>query len=912
MMKNFKAKRMVAAMMALLLCVLTPADAVLCGAASDAESAAEESAEANAENMTEEAAETDAEDTTADDEDTDAGIVAADEDGKTAVASADENETVDSGIATVDEDENTDSEIAITISDENEDADTDTGFLIESVEEVASLDADVVDGTAAVSDEEAASYSGTCGSSSDTSAVKWTLSDGMLTIMGSGDMADYSVSSSKYAPWYSYCTTITSVVIESGVTSIGDYAFMNCTALTSVSIPDTVTYIGGYSFGECTSLTSVVIPDSVTTIDVYAFVYCTSLSSVTLSSSLTTIAAMMFGSCTSLTSITIPDSVTTIEYDAFNYCTSLTSVFISAAVTSIDGLAFSDCYALSSFTVSEDNEYYSSEGGVLFDKAQTTLLLYPCGKTDTSYTIPSTVTTIEEYAFYYCKNLTSVTIPSSVITIGESAFEGCSGLTSVTIPSSITSMGTMVFCDCSGLTSVTFGSGMTEIPDYTFEYCTSLADIEIPDTVTSIGYMAFRGCTALTAVDTGSGVTLVDDYAFYKCTSLATVTIGKNVVSIGTLVFGGCSALEAFTVADGNMTYSAEDGVLLDADQTSLLLYPIGKSDTSYTIPSTVTTIGSYGFYGCTILTTITVPTSVTAVEDYAFSGCKKLTAVYYEGSQTDYDETYAVTVGAGNSYFSSVLYYALSACSYTITESGYTYDGTAIEPTITVTDGDTELTQDTDYTLSSSDNTDAGTASVTIDGAGSYYGSIGPLHYTISAADLSNATVTLSATSYTYDGTAKKPTVSTVIVNGITLKAGTDYTVSSYSNNTNAGTATVTIAGTGNYTGTVEETFTISTASVSGATVTLSATSYTYDGTAKMPTVTVEVDGKTLEKDYTVEYSDNTSAGTATVTITGIGNYTGTVKKTFTINAASVSGATITLSATSYTYDGTAKKPTV
>ncbi|MCC8049879.1 MAG: MBG domain-containing protein, partial [Clostridiales bacterium] len=108
----------------------------------------------------------------------------------------------------------------------------------------------------------------------------------------------------------------------------------------------------------------------------------------------------------------------------------------------------------------------------------------------------------------------------------------------------------------------------------------------------------------------------------------------------------------------------------------------------------------------------------------------------------------------------------------------------------------------------------------------------------------MSGATVTLSATSYTYDGTAKKPTA-TVKVNGTTLTSGTDYTVS-YSNNTNVGTATVTITGKGNYTGTATKTFTINAASVSGATITLSATSYIYDGTAKKPTATVKVNGTT------------------------------------------------------------------
>lgn len=189
-------------------------------------------------------------------------------------------------------------------------------------------------------------------------------------------------------------------------------------------------------------------------------------------------------------------------------------------------------------------------------------------------------------------------------------------------------------------------------------------------------------------------------------------------------------------------------------------------------------------------------------------------------------------------------------------------------------------------------------------------------LTLTDGTTSISGATVTLSSSSYTYSGTAKKPTV-TVKLNGTTLTKNTDYTVS-YSNNTNAGTATVTVTGTGNYTGTVTKTFTINAKSISSSTVTLSASTYTYSGSAKKPTPTVKItlngSTKTLTKgtDYTVSYSNNTDAGTATVTITGTGNYKGTKTKTFTINAKSIASGTATLSSSSYTYSGSAKKPTV
>jgi len=143
---------------------------------------------------------------------------------------------------------------------------------------------------------------------------------------------------------------------------------------------------------------------------------------------------------------------------------------------------------------------------------------------------------------------------------------------------------------------------------------------------------------------------------------------------------------------------------------------------------------------------------------------------------------------------------------------------------------------------------------------------------------------VTLSASSYVYDGTAKQPSV-TVKVGSKTLTKGTDYTAV-YSDNTAAGTAYVTIRGMGAYTGSVTKNFTISKKSISNLTMNLSQTSYTYDGTAKKPKVTVKDGSRTLVSgtDYSVSYSNNTNAGTASVTVTGKGNYTGTASLSFRI----------------------------
>ena len=257
------------------------------------------------------------------------------------------------------------------------------------------------------------------------------------------------------------------------------------------------------------------------------------------------------------------------------------------------------------------------------------------------------------------------------------------------------------------------------------------------------------------------------------------------------------------------------------------------------------------------------------------------------------------------------------STLTMTVSPTNYTYDGSAKKPTVTVKDGSKTLVSGTDYTVSYSNNTNVGTATATITCKGNYTGTKSA-NFTIGSAaatQISTCTITLGTTSYTYDGTAKQPAV-TVKNGSTTLAKGTDYAVS-YSNNTNAGTATVTITGAGKYTGTATKTFTISAKSANSLTMTVSPTNYTYDGSAKKPTVTVKDGSKTLVSgtDYTVSYSNNTNVGTATATITCKGNYTGTKSANFTIGSAAatqISTCTITLGTTSYTYDGTAKQPAV
>lgn len=277
---------------------------------------------------------------------------------------------------------------------------------------------------------------------------------------------------------------------------------------------DKITAIGDEAFEECSCLTSVSISDGVTRIGRNAFYYCSSLSSVS-----------------------IPNSVTTIEFGAF-YGSSLSSVNIPESVTYIGKSAFGGSSGLTTIAVGAGNQNYSSQDGVLFDKAKKELIEYPRGNKRASYEIPSSVTTIGPDAFYRCSELSSVSIPNSTTTIGNYAFARCSKLSSVSIPDSVTTIGDGAFYYCGSLTSVSIPNSVTSIGVYAFAGCSSLSSVSIPASVTYIRACAFYDCSSLDSINIPASVTTIAYCAFLNCSSLSSVTIPDSVTDIREGAFG--------------------------------------------------------------------------------------------------------------------------------------------------------------------------------------------------------------------------------------------------------------------------------------------------------------------------------------------------------------------------------------
>lgn len=310
----------------------------------------------------------------------------------------------------------------------------------------------------------------TTGNCGDNVTYSFDESTGVLTISGTGDMNQWPEDDS---PWCAD-TRIKTLIIDEGVTSIGDRAFQDCRNLSNVKLPNSLTLIYNDAFSNCTSLASVIIPDSVTSIGDDAFLGCISLKSIEISDNnknYSSVDGVLFNKNKSVLVIypagktdsvySIPNSVTSIGNSAFSECTNLSNITITDSVISIGDFAFSNSTSLRSVT------------------------------------IPDSVTIIGVSAFYDCKNLINVTLPDSITSIDYSVFSDCTSLTNITIPDSVTNIGDSAFECCTSLTNITIPDSVTSISDYAFEYCASLTSVTIGNSVTDIGYAAFSGCDNL-------------------------------------------------------------------------------------------------------------------------------------------------------------------------------------------------------------------------------------------------------------------------------------------------------------------------------------------------------------------------------------------------------------------------------
>jgi len=439
--------------------------------------------------------------------------------------------------------------------------------------------------------------SGTCGAN-----VTWDLTDGVLTISGTGDMTDFTYESP--APWYDIRESINTVVINSGVTTIGERAFELCknvttvtipngitkigylairgTKITSITIPTSVTYIGSGVFDGCDDLTAIdvdaanenycsvdgvlfnkektqliqyprsktgttyTIPNSVEWIGMDAFSGCDKLTSVTIPDGVEAIGFRVFLYCTGLTSITIPASVTSIGDNAFSGCTGLTSITIPASVTSIGDYAFSGCTGLTSFVCLATTPPVC--GTYCFDDVKKNIPVFVPKAALTDYT--------NNEAWSYFTNIQTF-VAGGTCGANLTWILGEDGVLTISGSGKMTNWGTgdavAWASNRASIKSVYLEAGVTSIGDLAFASCANVTSIAIPNNLTAIGLSAFSDCSALKSIQIPQGVTSIEDYTFYKCSSLTKITIPAGVATIGDYAFADCSALQSITCAAENV-----------------------------------------------------------------------------------------------------------------------------------------------------------------------------------------------------------------------------------------------------------------------------------------------------------------------------------------------------------------------
>ncbi|MBQ2798783.1 MAG: leucine-rich repeat protein [Ruminiclostridium sp.] len=430
------------------------------------------------------------------------------------------------------------------------------------------------------------------------------------------------------------------------VSSIGDYAFYGYSALESVVIPENVTSIGINAFSDCTSLTIITLADTVTEIGANAFSGCSSLLSAELPDNVASIGAYTFSDCTSLMSVSIPDNATSIGECAFYNCSSLDTIMIPTGIIDIADYAFLNCSSLEAIGVDAQNEKYSSKDGVLLSKDESRLIIYPAGKTDSSYSLPEGVTAIEENAFSSCEKLEAVTIPDSVLKIGSKAFKGCTALVSINIPKGVSVIEQYAFAGCFSLKDIAISEGVTSIYNNAFEFCEAIRSIDLPDSITYIGDSAFLGCYSLEAITIPAGITDISGNTFRYCEKLQSVTIPDGVKRIGENAFYGCSSLNAIDLPDSVTDIGAYAFSGCSSLQSVILPNKITKIEKgvfcdcsallSMNIPEGVTVIGENAFKNCTSLEAVNIPKSVKAIGLSVFYNTaivnRQATAVKYIG----------------------------------------------------------------------------------------------------------------------------------------------------------------------------------------------------------------------------------------------------------------------------------------
>ncbi len=445
----------------------------------------------------------------------------------------------------------------------------------------------------------------------------------------------------------------TSILFPTNFTAIGDYAFYSCSGLTDVNIPEGVLTIGRGAF-EDTSLASIsfnsagtTIFDNTSTIPAQTKIRGYSPSTARDYAAKYYRTFEVIDAATSLQSIAITSSATKLSYnlgetlDIYGLVVTGTYYWNGTSTTNVENITEANITGFDS-SAKKINQVLTItvNGKTVTYQVQ---IVQPMENDTYKYTVDADnnaqITKLKIYNVVGAVDIPGVMDSIYYVTsIGNNAFQSQQSITSISIPNGVTSIGTYAFYLCNGLTTVTLPPTLTSIGDYAFHGCEKLTDINLPQGVKSIGDHTFASCIRLATITLPASLESIGNGAFYSDYNLTSITIPASVTSIGYSAFYGCASLMSINVAETNLNYSSQGGVLYNKSGTSLLIFPAGK--TSYNIPESVTSIGPQAFYGCSLLGSIIIPHNVINIGSYAFTGCSWLTSIIFISSGTVIEET--------------------------------------------------------------------------------------------------------------------------------------------------------------------------------------------------------------------------------------------------------------------------------
>ncbi len=501
------------------------------------------------------------------------------------------------------------------------------------------------------------------------------------------------------------------------------------------------------------NIKNVIISNGITSIGKMAFKNCSRLKEIELPSSISSIGQYAFYNCTNLIKIEIPSNVTAIGSGAFSGCRNLKEITIPSSVKTIESGSFSYCKNL------------------------------------VKITIPSSITEIKEHAFGCCDKLETITIPSSVAVIGSFAFYECTNLQKIILPPSVTSIGSSVFSGCTNLQEIIIPSSITHIPYHAFSRCSNLTNISLPSETRSIGEMAFYGCSSLTNLTIPGKVKEIGNYAFTDCSSLRNVKIMEGVTSLPDAIFSNDTQLEKVSLPSTLTKIGAK------------AFYNTGLKDAA--LPAKVTDIAYGAFASCSALENISLKEGLKTLGSGVFLNCEKLKSISIpksvntmENCTYGYQGNIEYNMGTETVDLSESGKYSNIKINCYQNSEGYRY---AVSNKIAYS-----------FTDCNHKKTTATITKATLKKNGSIVRTCRECKKRISASTIHRPTsMALSATAYTYDGRAKKPTVTVKGSDDKKIPAS-NFTVSYPSGRKNVGQYTVKITFKGNYSGTLSKMFTI------------------------------------------------------------------------------------------------------